>query len=457
MQDIVRFITCGSVDDGKSTLIGRLLYDSNMILKDQLDALKKDSKKFGTTESKIDFALLLDGLQSEREQGITIDVAYRYFYINQTKFIIADTPGHEQYTKNMATGASNADLALVLIDATKGVLAQTKMHSYIISLFGIKNIIVAINKMDLVNFSYDVFKEIKKEYQNIIKELDNSDELNVSYIPVSALNGDNIIDKSSKTPWYKDKALIKLLQVPNKVYKLESKDDFRFFVQYVNRPNQNFRGYAGTISKGSIKVGDDIMILPSEKISKIKSLILPATNELLYAKSAYFPMVVTITLEDDIDIGRGDMLVHTNNTLTLSDKLEAMVVWMSDKPMKSGNSYIIKRATTVINASFAPVEYKRDINTLKKIITDTLKLNDIARCTLKLDRKIPFDIYKSDKTSGSFIIIDKFTNSTLGAGIIISSLKSKKTENYHTLAEKELNAFIRRNYPDWECRNILQT
>lgn len=462
-KEICRFITCGSVDDGKSTLIGRLLYDSKMIFEDQLSAIEKDSKKSGTTGNKIDLALLVDGLTSEREQGITIDVAYRYFSTDKRKFIIADTPGHEQYTRNMATGASTADIAIILIDARQGVLTQTKRHSYIASLLGIKNIVVAINKMDLVDFNKDRFEEIKKEYETIIPKLPNHNDINFLYIPISALDGDNIVNVSKKSSWYKDKPLMGLLDTIE-LHKKENKD-FRMPVQYVSRPHLDFRGFCGTIASGSISVGDEITVLPSKKTSKVKSIVSndikdlrPKTKDesVETIEQAFAPMAATITLEDEIDISRGDMIVKSSSIPKISNSLSVMMVWMNEAPMQLNTNYIIKRATSVINGSFKSVEYKKDINTFEELKTDKLELNDIAKCTLQLDRQIAVDPYESNRYTGSFIVIDRYTNETIGAGMIISSVIGEKpaSQKVYTKEEIELNAMIRDKYPEWECKAV---
>jgi sulfate adenylyltransferase subunit 1 len=323
---MLRFLTCGSVDDGKSTLIGRMLYDSKMIFDDQLSAAEGESKKYGTTGEKIDMALLVDGLQSEREQGITIDVAYRFFATENRKFIIADTPGHEQYTRNMVTGASTADVAIILIDARKGILTQTRRHSFIVSLLGIEHVVVAINKMDLVNFSEDVFNEISAAYAALADELGIK---NTYYIPVSALDGDNVVDKSAHTPWFDGKPLLGLLDSMD-ISKVQKEEDFRFPVQYVNRPNLDFRGFCGTIAAGLVKVGDEITVLPSGKTTKVKSIInagdITEENRAATTEFAYAPMAVTITTEDEVDISRGDMIVHTKSLPRVSNSLKVMLV-----------------------------------------------------------------------------------------------------------------------------------
>jgi sulfate adenylyltransferase subunit 1 len=466
-KEILRFITCGSVDDGKSTLIGRLLYDSKMIFEDQLASIEKDSKKSGTTGDKIDLALLVDGLASEREQGITIDVAYRFFSTDKRKFIIADTPGHEQYTRNMATGASTADLAIILIDARQGVLTQTKRHSYIASLLGIKNLIVAINKMDLVDFSQERFEEIKKDYEAIIPNLPHNNDINFNYIPISALDGDNIVSNSSKCAWYQDKPLMQLLDTV--AIHEDENDDFRLPIQYVNRPHLNFRGFSGTIASGKISVGDEITVLPSRKTSVVKSIVSNEIKDLRpigkdetveSIQTAYAPMATTITLKDEIDISRGDMIVKSNSIPHISNKLSVMVVWMNEKKLELNSNYIIKRASSVINGSFKSIEYKKDINSFKEIKAEALELNDIAQCTLSLDRQIAVDPYHENRHTGSFIIIDRYTNTTVGAGMIVDAIVSEaldKEENIrkYTQAEIELNEYVRRNYPEWECKEIL--
>jgi sulfate adenylyltransferase subunit 1 len=429
-KEILRFITCGSVDDGKSTLIGRLLYDSKMIFEDQLAAIEKDSKKSGTTGDKIDLALLVDGLASEREQGITIDVAYRFFSTDKRKFIIADTPGHEQYTRNMATGASTADVAIILIDARQGILTQTKRHSYIASLLGIKNLIVAINKMDLVDFSQEVFEEIKNDYKNIIPNLPHNEDLNIEFIPISALDGDNILTNTPKAPWYKDKPLMELLDTID-IHKKES-DSFRLPVQYVVSTHLNFRGFSGTIASGSISVGDAITVLPSGKTSKVKSIVSNDIKDLRpigkdevveTIEKAFAPMATTITLEDEIDISRGDMIVKSEDIPKVSNHLSAMVVWMDEAPLTLNQNYIIKRATSVLNGAFNSIDFKKNINTFEEIDAEQLELNDIAQVTISLDREIAVDPYHENRYTGSFIIIDKYTNSTVGAGMIVSSVE----------------------------------
>ena len=397
-KDMLRFLTCGSVDDGKSTLIGRMLYDSKMIFDDQLSAAESESKKYGTAGEKIDMALLVDGLQSEREQGITIDVAYRFFATDNRKFIIADTPGHEQYTRNMVTGASTADVAIILIDARKGILTQTRRHSFIVNLLGIKYIIVAINKMDLVDFSQERYEEIKDKYKKeVLSHLETVNcKLNAIYIPLSALDGDNVVDISKHTSWYKGKSLLSLLDSMD-ISKEEKEEDFRFDVQYVNRPNLNFRGFCGSISSGTVKVGDEITVLPSGKTTKVKSIInagdITEQDNSITCTEAYAPMAITITTEDEVDIGRGDMLVHSKNLPNVSNSLKVMLVWMDEKPMQLGRNYDIKRATTTLSGSFEKINYKIDVNTYERMQVDSLELNDIASCRMNLTRPIAVDAY----------------------------------------------------------------
>jgi len=458
-KDMLRFLTCGSVDDGKSTLIGRMLYDSKMIFDDQLAAAESESKKYGTTGEKIDMALLVDGLQSEREQGITIDVAYRFFATENRKFIIADTPGHEQYTRNMVTGASTADVAIILIDARKGILTQTRRHSFIVSLLGIEHVIVAINKMDLVDFSEDIYNEISKAYVELANELGIK---NTYYIPVSALDGDNVVDKSKNTPWFDGKPLLALLDSMD-VTKEQKEEDFRFPVQYVNRPNLDFRGFCGTIAAGSIKVGDEITVLPSGKTTKVKSIInggdITEANRNATSTEAYAPMAITITTEDEVDISRGDMIVHTKNMPRVSNSLKVMLVWMDEKPMDTGRTYDIKRATSVVSGNFEHINYKIDVNTYERTQVDRLELNDIASCKILLTRPIAADAYKDNRLTGSFIVVDRISNNTVGAGMIVGVSRrdedvTKLADKSYTDAEKALNAYIRSHFPEWNCKEV---
>ncbi|MGI7124961.1 sulfate adenylyltransferase subunit CysN [Campylobacter coli] len=460
-KELCRFITCGSVDDGKSTLIGRMLYDSKMLFEDQILSLEKDSKKLGNAGEKLDFALLVDGLASEREQGITIDVAYRFFTSEKRKFIIADTPGHEQYTRNMATGASTADIAIILIDARKGVLTQTKRHSYIASLLGIKQFIIAINKMDLVDFRQDIFDDICKSYEEILPYLKNYENIQTHFVPISALDGDNIASKSIHTPWYNGKTLSELLDTLP--ITTDFNDEFIMSVQYVNRPHLNFRGFCGNIASGSINVKDEVVILPSLKTSKIKEIITPDIENLKVldknekiqsSKNASFPSAITLTLEDEIDISRGDVIVSKNHSIEISNSFKAMVIWMSEERFSLSGSYLIKIANLTTSITFEKIDYKKDINTFEEFQSDELKLNDIAKCTLRLSKKTALAAYKDNKTLGSFIIIDKYSNETLAAGMVEEILTHEDKARVYTQAEIELNTYIRKNYPEWECKKI---
>ncbi len=448
-KQLLRFITCGNVDDGKSTLIGRLLHDSKGIFEDQLENIKKDSKKNNSTDNEFDLSLLVDGLQSEREQGITIDVAYRYFTTPKRKFIIADTPGHEQYTRNMATGASTANLAIILIDARYGVQTQTKRHSFINKLLGIKHIVVAVNKMDLMDFREDVFNKIKEDYLKFAKELGLSS--NITLIPLSALNGDNVVERSSKSLWYKGETLIEHLEN----VQIDSDRDlthFRFPVQYVNRANLDFRGFCGTVASGVIKVGDEITVLPSKKSSKVKEIVTYDGN-LPYA---YAQQAITLTLEDEIDISRGDVIVKSDEQADEANNFDVDIVWLSEDPLIKGKQYFIKRATTTTVGTISQFYYKTDVNTLERSATNTLNLNEIARAKLDLEQIIAYDTYDKIKTMGSFIIIDRVTNNTVGAGMIRSksSDQSKKDSSYSTF-EIEFNALVRKHFPHWECKEIF--
>lgn len=421
-KELLRFITCGSVDDGKSTLIGRLLYDSKMIYEDQLAAIEKDSVAHGTTGGSFDPALLTDGLKAEREQGITIDVAYRYFSTAKRKFIIADTPGHEQYTRNMATGASTADLAIILVDARAGILEQTKRHSFIASLLGIQHVLVAINKMDLVEFSQDVFEKIRNDYREFAARLDLPD---LHFIPISALNGDNVVEPSANTPWYKGSTLMHFLE---SVYIGSDRnlEDFRFPVQYVNRPNLDFRGFCGTIASGIIRVGDEVMALPSRKTSRVKQIV-TFDGDL---DEAFAPLAVTLTLEDEIDISRGDMIVRPGNVPKLEDKFDAAIVWMSEEPMVPGKSYLIKQTTKAVPGTINTLRYQIDVNTLHRKESPTLKLNEIGRCAVSLSESIAFDAYKRNPATGAFIVIDRISNATVGAGMILQRTTSETRHDH---------------------------
>ena len=411
-KELLRFLTCGNVDDGKSTLIGRLLHDSKMIYEDQLAAVQADSVKSGTTGAgKIDLALLVDGLQAEREQGITIDVAYRYFSTSTRKFIIADTPGHEQYTRNMATGASTCDLAVILIDARYGVQTQTKRHSFIASLLGLKHIIVAINKMDLMAYSEDTFNKIKADYLAFVKTLGQHD---IHFIPMSALDGDNVVNPSENMPWFTGKPMMELLNTIE-IADDHNFDDARFPVQYVNRPNLDFRGFCGTVASGVFHKGDAITALPSGKTSRIKTIV-TYDGEL---DEAFAAMAVTLTLTDEIDVSRGDIIVGQHqNVPTVADKFKADIVWMTEQAMTPGRQYLIKLATRSVSGSVSMIHHRIDVNTLEHHDANELKLNEIGHCTVAVNAPVVFDPYKRNKSTGSFIIIDRLSNITVGAGMI---------------------------------------
>lgn len=417
-KELLRLLTCGSVDDGKSTLIGRLLHDTKLIYEDQLAAIKKDSEKMGAAGDELDLALLVDGLAAEREQGITIDVAYRYFSTEKRKFIIADTPGHEQYTRNMATGASTCDLAIILIDARYGVLSQTKRHSFICALLGIKHIVVAINKMDLVNFDEEVFNNICKDYKSFSAKLDISD---IHFIPISALKGDNIVDMSEQMPWFKSGSLLNYLETVH-VGSDRNLIDLRLPVQYVNRPDLHFRGFSGTMASGILRPGDEVVVLPGKQKSRVKDIVTFDGN----LEEAFPPLAVTVTLEDEIDISRGDIFAHPGNMPNLGRDLEAMVVWMAEEPMASGKQYIFKHTSNLLGGAIHKLRYKVNINELHAIEAKELQLNEIGRCHIALDRAIPYDAYRKNRTTGGFIIIDKLTNNTIGAGMIIDRQSSEE-------------------------------
>jgi len=410
-KELLRFITCGSVDDGKSTLIGRLFYESKMIYEDQLAAIKKDTSRYGTTGEEVDLALFTDGLEDERQQGITIDVAYRYFSTEKRKFIIADTPGHEQYTRNMATGASTADLAIILIDARHGVLPQTKRHSFIVSLLGIRHIVVAINKMDIVGYDEAVFERIKAEYVDFASRLELPD---VHFMPISALKGDNVVRQSPNMPWFTGSPLMPFLET---VYIGSDRnlEDFRFPVQLVLRPNLDFRGFAGTVASGIIRRGDEVMSLPSRKKSRVRSIV-SFDGEL---EEAFAPQSVTLTLEDEIDSSRGDMLVRPGNVPKVEQKFEATLVWMSEEPLLPGRQYLFKQTSKLVNGTVSTLRYRVDVNTLHRQPAPTLGLNEIGRCGITLTSPIAFDAYRRNRSTGGFIMIDRLTNSTVAAGMIL--------------------------------------
>jgi sulfate adenylyltransferase subunit 1 len=431
-KGLLRLLTCGSVDDGKSTLIGRLLHDSKTIYEDQLAAITKDSVKFGTTGDEVDLALLVDGLQAEREQGITIDVAYRYFSTARHKYIIADTPGHEQYTRNMATGASTCSLAIILIDARNGVLTQTRRHSFIVSLLGIKHVVVAVNKMDLQGYSAQVFENIRRDYLDFVASVSRAigAELDVRFIPLSALKGDNVVHPSANMPWYQGPSLIDLLDTVE-IAQDENFKDVRFPVQYVNRPSLDFRGYSGTLAAGVLQKGDAVVALPSGKSTRVKS-ILTYDGEL---EEAFPPQAITVTLADEIDVSRGDMLATPDNPPLVADRLRAHVVWMAEEPLAPGKQYYLKLATKTVNASVSRILYRIDVNTLERVTVERLKLNGIALCDVALTAPLAFDAYSRCKGTGSFILIDRLTNGTVGAGMIVG-LPDEASESRAVTAEE---------------------
>ena len=415
-KDLLRLLTAGSVDDGKSTLIGRLLFDSKKLYEDQLQALERDSRRVGNAGAgQIDYALLLDGLKAEREEGITIDVAYRYFSTNQRKFIIADTPGHEQYTRNMITGGSTANLAIILVDARTGVITQTRRHTFLVSLLGIKHIVLAVNKMDLVNFSEEVFTKIKNEYLTLTSQLGIED---VTCFPLSALEGDNVVEKSPRTPWFQGTSLLQFLEtVP--IDRDRNMQDFRFPVQYVLRPNLDFRGFCGKVASGVIRKGDEVVALPSMKKSRVKSIV-TYEGELPYA---FCPQSVCITLEDEIDISRGEMIVHPDNLPNIGRYFQTMLVWMDEEPMDRGKQFFLKHNTNTTRATIDEVLYRVDVNTMEQLPGTDFKLNEIGCVRITTAKTLFFDAYKQNKATGAFILIDPITNNTSAVGMIIRPLE----------------------------------
>ena len=412
--NLLRFITCGSVDDGKSTLIGRMLYESQMIFDDQVASLKNDSKKYGTQGENIDFALLVDGLSAEREQGITIDVAYRFFSSSKRKFIVADTPGHEQYTRNMATGASTAELAILLVDARNGILTQTKRHSFIVSLLGIKNIVLAINKMDLVNYDKNIYEKISSEYKLFSKKLNFK---NIQSIPISALKGDNIHKKSKYMKWYNDKTLFDYLETTKT--KIQSSDSFVLPVQSVNRPNLNFRGYSGTVAEGKIRKGDELISLPSNQKVKVKDIFVGERS----LKTAHLKQSITLTIDKEIDTSRGDILCSKNSTVDMADQFNMNVIWMSEDKGFTGRTYLAKIHNISTSIKIMNIKKIYDVNTLEFAAGNELKLNDVAEISISFNKTVPFSTFKENKILGSLIIIDPINNQTIGMGMINFSLR----------------------------------
>ena len=424
-KSLLRFITCGSVDDGKSTLIGRLLYESHLVFEDHLAALEADSKRFGTQGGDLDFALLVDGLAAEREQGITIDVAYRFFSTERRKFIVADTPGHEQYTRNMVTGASTAELAVILVDARKGVITQTRRHSFLVTLLGIERIVLAINKLDLVDYSEDVFERIQAEYRAFATEIGMAE---IVCIPISALRGDNVTEHSSNMAWYTGPSLIDHLETVEIGDTLQD-DPFRMPVQWVNRANSEFRGFSGTIVGGSVRPGDTVHALPSGISSTVAS-ISTFDGELTEAVAG---QSVTIVLTDEIDVSRGSVLCSDDQRAEIADQFEAHVIWMHDTLMQPGRQYSLKLGAVTAGLTISPPKYKVDVNTLEHLAARTLSLNEIGVCTISTDRPIPFDPYASNRDMGGFIIVDRLTNATVGAGLIHFALRRSTNVHWQAL------------------------
>ncbi len=424
-KSLLRFITCGSVDDGKSTLIGRLLYESKTLFEDQLETVTSDSKKWGTQGKNIDFALLVDGLAAEREQGITIDVAYRFFSTDSRKFIVADTPGHEQYTRNMVTGASTADVAVILCDARAGLLTQTRRHSYLVSLLGIRNVVLAVNKMDLMDYDESVFNSITEEYAEFAKALDIE---NITAIPMSALAGDNITEPSSKMPWYHGTTLLSWLETVKIDNEIRQQGDFRMPVQWVNRPSLDFRGYAGTIVGGRVAPGDSIRIQPSGRMSQIARIV-TMDGDLDEAVSG---QSVTLTLADEIDASRGDVISAADAPASIADQFETTIVWMHDEPLLSGRPYLLKMGTRTVNATVTTIKHQVNVNTLEESAATQLQLNAIGVCNISTDQPLAFDPYKVNREMGSFILIDRMNNTTVGAGMLHFSLR--RADNIHLQA-----------------------
>lgn len=429
-KDLLRLLTAGSVDDGKSTLIGRLLFDSKKLYEDQLDALQRDSKRVGNAGENIDYALLLDGLKAEREQGITIDVAYRYFSTNNRKFIIADTPGHEQYTRNMITGGSTANLAIILVDARTGVITQTRRHSFLVSLLGIKHVVLAVNKMDLVDFSEERFNEIVAAYKAFVAPLGIPD---VNCFPLSALAGDNVVERSARTPWYQGPALLDFLETVA-IDRDNNLTDFRFPVQYVLRPNLDFRGFCGKVASGVVRKGDEVMALPSGKTSRVKS-ITTYDGELDYA---FPPQSVTLTLEDEIDVSRGEMLVHAAAKPLVSRNLEAMLVWMDEEPMDPNKSFFIKQTTNSSRSRIEEIKYRVDVNSMEQLPATSLSLNEIARVVITTAKELFFDPYKNNRATGSFVLIDPITNNTCAVGMIIDRVEASELAAFEAIPTLDL-------------------
>ncbi len=421
-KELLRFITCGSVDDGKSTLIGRMLYESHMLFDDQLTALEADSKKVGTQEGEIDFALLVDGLAAEREQGITIDVAYRFFSTDKRKYIVADTPGHEEYTRNMATGASTADVAIILVDASQGVLTQTRRHSFIVSMVGVKRIILAVNKLDLVDYSQDVFNQIKQDYHQFANEALSLEE--ITAIPISALKGDNIVGPSENTPWYSGQSIVEYLETVEVAAEAQSRP-FRMPVQWVNRPNREFRGFTGLIGSGTVSTGDKIRVIPSGTESTV-SRIVTYDGDLELAGAG---RSITLTLADEIDISRGDIITSADSPCSSADQFQARILWMDDSAMASGRQYVYKSNSQTTSMTLGKLKHRIDVNTLEELPAKELDMNEIGVCNISLSSRVAFDAYDSDPVMGGFVIVDRMTNNTVGMGLIDYALR--RADNIH--------------------------
>ncbi|HSH85582.1 MAG TPA: sulfate adenylyltransferase subunit CysN [Guyparkeria sp.] len=440
-KGLLRFITCGSVDDGKSTLIGRLLYESKLLFEDQLAAMEADSKKYGTQGDEMDFALLVDGLAAEREQGITIDVAYRFFSTDKRKFIVADTPGHEQYTRNMVTGASTADAAILMVDARQGVVTQTRRHSFLMQLIGIRHVVVAINKMDLVDYSQQVFDDIVADYRAFADEIGLTE---VTFIPMSALKGDNIIAHGEQMPWYHGATLLGFLEtVEVDDARLQGKP-FRLPVQWVNRPNLDFRGFSGTIASGVIRPNDEIRVLPSGQATRVGRIV-TFDGDL---DQAVVGQSITLTTTEEIDISRGDVITTLDSPPQVADQFETSLVWMHDEPLYPGRPYLMKIGTQTVSATVTDIKYEVNVNTLEHTAAKQLELNGIGVCTLSINRPIPFDPYAENQDTGGFILIDRMSNDTVGAGMLHFALRrSQNIHRQHVDVDKALRAELKAQKP----------
>ncbi len=448
-KSLLRFLTCGSVDDGKSTLIGRLLHDTRQIYEDQLSSLHNDSKRHGTQGERLDLALLVDGLQAEREQGITIDVAYRYFSTEKRKFIIADTPGHEQYTRNMATGASTCDLAILLIDARKGVLDQTRRHSFISTLLGIKHLVVAINKMDLVNFSEETFNSIREDYLTFAAQLPG--DLDIRFVPLSALEGDNVASGSANLPWYSGPTLLEVLETVE-IQRVVDQQPMRFPVQYVNRPNLDFRGYSGTLASGVVKVGQRIKVLPSGVESAVARIV-TFDGDLEQAAAGE---AITLVLKDEIDISRGDLLLDAQESLPAVQSASVNVVWMTEQPLTAGQTLDIKIAGKKTRARVDAIRHQFDINNLTRHDAENLPLNGIGLVELTFDEPLVLDNYQANPVTGGMIFIDRLSNVTVGAGLVEEAhAQASAAPSEFSAFELELNALVRKHFPHWGARDLL--